>query len=49
MLTAYLENLRHASAGAQIASCVLSFLALGLGLFVPGFVTDHVRAYRSAR
>jgi hypothetical protein len=49
MLTAYLDNLQHASAGAQIAGCVLSFLALGLGPFVPGFVADHVRAYRAAR
>ncbi|MFB0490230.1 hypothetical protein ABIE45_002816 [Methylobacterium sp. OAE515] len=49
MLTAYFDNLQHASAAAQVVTCVLSFMALGLGPFVPGLVVDHVRAYRAAR
>lgn len=49
MLTAYLDHLQHAPAGAQIVGCVLSFIAIGLGPFVPGLIANHVAAYRSAR
>lgn len=49
MLTAYIDHLQHASAGAQLIGCVLSFMAVGLAPFVPGLVTDHVAAARAAR
>lgn len=49
MLTAYLDHIQHASAGAQITGCVLSFMALGFGPFVPAWIADHVAAVRGAR
>ncbi len=49
MLTAFLDHLQHASATAQIVGCVLSFIAIGLGPFVPGLIADHIAAARAAR
>lgn len=43
MLTAYLDHLQHASAGAQLAATLLSALAIGLGPFAAHAVIDHVR------
>ena len=49
VLTAFLDHLQHASATAQIVGCVLSFIAIGLGPFVPGLIADHIAAARAAR
>lgn len=46
MLTAYLDHLQHASAGAQIAASLLSALAIGLGPFAAHALIDHVRVNR---
>ncbi|MCJ2067816.1 hypothetical protein MKK75_03165 [Methylobacterium sp. J-030] len=43
MLSAYLNHLQHASAGAQIAASLLSALAIGLGPFAAHALIDHVR------
>lgn len=49
MLTAYLDNLQHASATTAVAHCLLGSLIIGLGPIVPGFIIQHVAAVRGAR
>ncbi|MBN4095609.1 hypothetical protein [Methylobacterium sp. OT2] len=49
MLTAYLDNLQHASATVVVAHCLLGSLTLGLAPFVPAFIAQHVAAVRGAR
>ena len=49
MLTAYLDNLQHASATVAVAHCLLGALTVGLGPFLPGFIIQHVAAVRGAR
>ena len=44
MFTAYLDHLQHASAGAQIAGCLLGSLAIGLGPFAVANLIQHIRA-----
>ena len=49
MLTAYLDNLQHASATVVVAHCLLASLTIGLGPFVPAVIIQHVAAVRGAR
>ncbi|MDE3749435.1 hypothetical protein [Methylobacterium radiotolerans] len=49
MLTAYLDNLQHASATVVVAHCLLASFAVGFGPFVPAFIIQHVAAVRGAR
>ena len=49
MLTTYLDHLQHASAGAQIAGCLLGAIAIFIVCFGPGLVSDHAAAYRASR
>jgi len=46
LITAYLDNLQHASATVQIAHCLLGSLTIGLAPFVPAFIAQHVAAVR---
>jgi hypothetical protein len=49
MLTAYLDNLQHASATTAVAHCLLASFTIGIAPFVPGFIIQHVAAVRGAR
>ena len=49
MLTAYLDQLQHAPASIQVASCLLGVLAIFAACFAPGLITGHVAAYRASR
>ncbi|MGU3387007.1 hypothetical protein ACLBYG_21025 [Methylobacterium sp. D53M] len=49
MLTAYLDNLQHASATVVVAHCLLGSLTIGLAPFVPAFIAQHVAAVRDVR
>ncbi|WP_331316480.1 hypothetical protein [Methylobacterium mesophilicum] len=46
MLTAYLDNLQHASATVAVAHCLLGSLTIGVAPFVPTFIAQHVATVR---
>lgn len=49
MLTAYFDNLQHASTTVVVAHCLLGSLSIGLAPFVPAFIAQHMAAVRGAR